>query len=329
MSLRFLGLVFGVVFFVSDASALIERRTERHFDVSAATTLKIDTFSGAVRVSKGDAKTIEVVVSEQADVEKESEMDERLKDFDLRMEPTTGGVGIVARYHKNMTWSWKGWPPVRLTYEIKVPSQCDIEVVTLDGSIVIGSLQGKLDLTNDSGAIFTGEIDGEIKAHSRVGDIAVTACTGAITAHTRTGNITVGRAFGRTELSSDGGYIDLQRAADEVVIHGSGTDAKVGFVAPIKKPAKITTSGGEIYLVMETATACTLDLSASIFGRVKVRNLPIAATSGGVGRSRLAGTINGGGTLITADANGGNIIMRGIDPVPAAEVADPTVLPQK
>jgi hypothetical protein len=72
-----------------------------------------------------------------------------------------------------------------------------------------------------------------------------------------------------------------------------------------------------------------LDLSASIFGRVKVRNLTIKATSGGNGRSRLAGTVNGGGSLISADANGGNIFVRGLDPVPAADVADPTKLPQK
>jgi hypothetical protein len=329
MSPRFLFLSAACAWSVADASALIERRVERRFDAPAAATLTIDTFSGAVHVSRGTAQAIEVAVIEQADVEKAEDMDARVKDLDMRMTATSTGVDIHARYNKHATWSWKGWPPLLLTYEIKVPERCDVRVLTLDGGIVVGALKGKLDLANDSGPIFTGEIDGDVKVHSRIGDIAVTACTGAIKAHTRTGNVTVGRAFGRTELSSDGGYIELQRAAGEVLVHGSGTDAKVGFVPPIKNPAKITTSGGEITLVMETTSACTLDLSASIFGRVKVRNLTIKPTGGGVGHSRLAGTVNGGGPLISADANGGNIFVRGLDPIPAADVADPTKLPQK
>jgi len=329
MSLRLLSAVVVVVLSVTDAFALLERRVERRFEVPAAATLKIDTFSGAVHIAKGSGQAIEITVIEQADVEKEADMDARVKELDLRMTATATGVDILTRYNKKATWSWKGWPPLLISYEIKVPPQCDVEVLTIDGGIVIGSIKGKFDLANDSGPIFTGEIDGDIKVLSRIGDIAITACTGAIKAHTRTGNVTVGRAFGRTELSSDGGYIELQRAAGEVVVHGSGTDAKVGFVSPITKPAKITTSGGEITLVMETTTVCTLDLSASIFGRVKVRNLTIKATSGGNGRSGLAGTVNGGGSLISADANGGNIFVRGLDPIPAADVADPTKLPQK
>lgn len=314
---------------VTDAFGLTERRVERRFDVPAAATLKIDAFSGAVHVSMGSARVIEVTVTEQANVEKTEDMDVRVNDLDLQMTATATGVEIRTRYNKHATWSWNGWPPLLLSYEIKVPERCDVQVLTLDGGIVVGALKGKLDLANDSGPIFTGEIDGEIKAYSRIGDIAITACTGAIKAHTRTGNVTVGRAQGRTELSSDGGYIELQRAAGEVLVRGSGTDAKIGFVPPIKSPAKITTSGGEITLVMETSSACTLDLSASIFGRVKVRNLAINATGGGVARSHLAGTVNGGGPLISADANGGNIFVRGLDPLPAADVDDPTKLPQK
>lgn len=328
MCLRLWAIVAAMAVFIPDASALIERRVERRFATPAAASLKIDTFSGAVRIIKGDAGEVAVTVIEQGDVEKESEMDDLVNAFDLRMEQKGGEVDLMARYRKHVSWSWTGWPPLLLTYEVKVPPQCDVEVVTLDGSIVVGSLRGKLGLANDSGAIFTGEIDGEIKARSRVGDIAVTACTGALAAHSRLGNVIVGRAYGHTELSSDGGYIELQRAAGETVVRGSGSDVKVGFVPPIKAPARISTSGGGVSLVMETTSACTLDLSASIFGRVKVRNLAIHATGGGAGRSRLAGTVNGGGPLIEADANGGSILVRGLDPIPAAAVADPTKLPQ-
>jgi len=323
MLLRQLSLVIAVILSVANASALIERRVERRFEVPGAASLKIDTFNGSVHVSAGQDPAIEVTVIEQGDVTDEAAMDDRVKDLDLRMEQKEAAVSLVARYHRRLVWSWMDWPPLRLAYEIKVPPQCDITVVTRDGSIVLGSLRGKLDLSNDSGEIFTGEIDGGIKARSRVGDIALTACTGLVTARTRMGNITVGRAGGRTELSSDGGYIELQSAAGEVVVRGSGADVKVGFAGSIVKPAKISTSGGDISLALENDAACALDLRASIFGHVKVRDLALV-TTGGAGRSRLAGTLNGGGPLIAADAGGGSILVRGFAPVPESAAVSAT-----
>ncbi len=150
MSLRLLSAVVVVVLSATDAFALLERRVERRFEVPAAATLKIDTFSGAVHIAKGTGQAIEITVIEQADVEKEADMDARVKDLDLRMTATGTGVSIVTRYNKKATWSWKGWPPLMITYEIKVPAQCDVQVNTLDGGIVIGSIKGKLDLANDA-----------------------------------------------------------------------------------------------------------------------------------------------------------------------------------
>ncbi|MET0262951.1 MAG: hypothetical protein ABW223_08645 [Rariglobus sp.] len=278
----------------------------------------MDTSFGAVAIREvPDAKEIKVVVIQTADVETEEEMDQRLTTLSLHMEQKAGGVVAVdAQFTRGVTWSWKTWPPVTLLYEIAVPQRCDVEIKTGEGLITVGALTGRVVVSSDTGGIFTSEIDGSIKARSRTGAVAITACNGPIEVSTDIGNITVGRANGPTQLTSRGGYIEVQRANSEIVIRGNGSDAQVGFQAPMKHATDITTSGGSIFLRIDIDVACTLDLRSSIFGKVSLRGgLPLVVTSGGVGKSSLKGTVNAGGSRIQARASGGNVSIRGMEPL--------------
>ena len=310
------------------AFALVERRIERRFEVPVNAVLKVDTFTGAVRITEEpDSKTIEVVVIQTAEVDTDAAMDSRLAPLTLKMSQRNGTVSLTADYWKPLTWSWKTWPPVNLVYEIKVPRRCDVQVATREGTIVIGSLEGHVVLSNESGNIFTDEIRGPVTAHSTTGAVAITAATGPIDASTLRGNIMVGRAGGRTRLSSQGGYIEVQQASGELVIRGNGSDAKVGFAPPVRSPADIKLSGGELALVLDTNSACTLDVRSSIFGKVGVRGeLPLTVLAGGEGWSSLEATVNGGGPRITARASGGNVVVRGVEPIPAVLVGNPNDL---
>lgn len=316
---------------VVPAFALIERKEERRFEVPANAVLNVDTFSGGVRIlEQAEGKTIEVVVNKSAEIDSEKEMDARLEPLELSLSQQDGTVSVTARYRRAATWSWKAWPPVTLTYEIKVPKHCDVQVNTREGSIVVGSLQGSVVLNNESGNIFTGEIHGPVTARSKSGEVAITAATGAVEVSTVSGNITVGRAGGRTQLASSGGFIELQQAGGEVVVRGNGSYARVGFASPIRHPADIVVSGGELTLVMDNDSVCTLDARSSVFGKVAVRGgLPVKVTAGGADRIRLEGTVNGGGPLITARAGGGNIVLRGMEPLSAVPPAGPDAPPAR
>lgn len=299
------------------AFAVIERRVERTFPVSGSPHLSLSSSFGAVNIREvPGAKEIKVVVIQTADVEDEAEMDRRLTTLALEMKQAdTGAVLVEATFTRSVTWTWKTWPPVTLTYEVDVPQRCDLKVTTGEGQILIGAVHGKLELGCDTGGIFTGEIDGSIVARSRSGPVSITACTGEINVSTDSGGIVVGRAGGRATLASRGGFIELQRASGGVVVRGNGSDAQVGFVSPIRHEADIVTSGGSITLQLETNAACSLDLRASIFGDVSMRGgLPLVVTSGGLGKTRLKGKLNEGGVRIVARAGGGKVRLRGIEP---------------
>jgi hypothetical protein len=313
-------LLLGWAFIALPAFAVVERRVERRFEVSSESALKVDAMGGDVRITSDPTiSAIEISVIQRAEVDTEEEMDQRLRALSLTMTQRKGTVMVTGLYSRSVTFSWTTWPPVNLIYEIKVPRRCDVDVYTHAGGIVIGELEGRVNVENESGNIFLGEIDGPVTAQSNSGHVGVTAATGPIFVSTVTGNITVGRAGGRTRLSSQGGYMELQRARGEVVIRGSGSDASVGFVSPMEHSADIKTSGGEIVLVLETTSACSLDVRSSLFGKVGLRGeLPLKVVAGGVGETRLSAHVNGGGPRISARAHGGNVVVRGVAPLPVA-----------
>lgn len=325
-------LTTGWFFAASPSFAVVERRIEKRFEVPAKALLNVDTFAGNVHVTEdASARVIEVVVIQTSEVGTETAMDDRLASLALTVtQEKNGAVALKARYKKPVSLTWTSWPPVNLVYEIKVPRRCDVDVRTREGRIVIGSLEGRVTAENDTGTIFVGEIDGAVTVRSNAGQVGITAATGDIEASTVTGNITVGRAGARTRLSSSGGYMEVQRAAGKVVVRGSGSDAQVGFAPQAKAAADIALSGGALTLILEKPSEYTLDLRASVFGKVALRGeLALDVISGGDGRSRLKANVNGGGPRIVARAKGGSILIRAVEPLPVlvAKNKDERMLP--
>jgi hypothetical protein len=219
-----------------------------------------------------------------------------------------------------VTFTWQTWPPVLLTFDIKVPRACDADLRTHDGDISVGKLRGKLKLTNDSGKIFAGETDGTVTARSRLGDIAVTACTGMIDAFTASGNIDVGRAPGGARLTSDGGLIETEAAGGDFQVSGNGSEVKVRFAYPVAHAAEVATSGGSITAILDQRSAVDLDASSSPLDQVVARGLAPAGLPDGEKRGGLTAKLNGGGPAVVIRASGGHVLLRGEEP-PRAEDA--------
>lgn len=319
--LRTAGLVWLLA--ASPLFAFVERKIERVFPVTEGAFLKIVTASGAVTVKEAaGSNVIEVTVIQTADVETEKQMDELLNVVDTDILRTAGNaVSIHTNIRRPVTWTWKSWSPVTLIYEIKVPKRCDVDIYTDDGQITVGALSGRMVLESARSGIFTEAVDGSIAARTRSGQVAITACSGELRVATDTGGIVVGRTYGPTTLTSNGGFIEVQRAGGGLTVRGNGSDAQVGFIAPIKAPADIALSGGSLMLKMETDLVCTLDVRSSIFGKVSVMgDLVMAVRGGGVGKSNLRADLNGGGVLIVAKANGGSVQVRAIEPLPTPQL---------
>ena len=294
--------------------AAIERTLERTFVVSAGCSLKIDTCQGAIRVEPSTDNQFHLLVRQSMAAESQADADRRLQDLDLKIEQAASQVSIKARYRRAAHWFWENWPPVALAYVVKVPRACSLDLVTAEGDITVGALEGTLQARTGNGAIFTGEVSGNVQATSVRGDVAVTACTGELTLIAKAGNVLVGRAGGLTKIHGVGGTIEVQSARGNLHVEGDGADLKIGFVHPLTESAELHAAGGDIEVSFDLRSACTISASASTFGAVKNKNLPLKLEAGKIGSSRVLATLNNGGPKILIEASGGNVSLTGREP---------------
>ena len=294
--------------------AAIERTVEQAFAVPAGCSLKIDTCQGAIRVETSPDNQLHVLVRESLAVDDEAEADRRLKDLDLTIAQDGTQVAIKARYRRRAHWFWDNWPPVALAYVVKVPRGSSLDLATAEGDITVGTFQGTLVALTDNGAIFTGEVSGSVRATSARGDVSVTACTDELTLIAKAGNILVGRSGGVTKIYGVGGTIEVQNARGNLHVEGNGADLKVGFAHPATESADLRAAGGDIEVAFDLRSACTISATASTFGSVKNRNLPLKIEAGKVGSARILATLNDGGPKIVIHASGGSVWLNGREP---------------
>lgn len=148
-----------------------------------------------------------------------------------------------------------------------------LKVTDKFGNITLKQAEAKsYDLDTDSGAI---EVDG---------------VSYALKAHSGFGNITV--------KNGENATIDLDTDSGAVTYEGTLGDG----------PHKLNSNFGEIKLVIPSDTALNLDLKTE-FGKIK-SDLPITITvTGNVEANHFVGTINGGGSELTATTQSGGISL--------------------
>lgn len=298
----------------STSSAAVERTVEKSFPAVAGIMLKIDTCQGVIRIEPSKDGQIHVLVRETMDVSDEVAADRRLQDLDLQIEQTEALVSVKARYRRTVRWAWESWPPVALGYVVNVPRACGLDLVTPEGDITVCNINGSVKVRAGNGAIFTGEVTGSLQASSSRGDVSVTACTGELNIIAKSGNVLVGRAGGLTRISGSSGLIEVQNARGNLHVDADGADIKVGFTHPCTESSQLKAAGGDIEVVFDHRSACTISASSSRFGQVKVKNLPVVIEAGKVGSSHVIATLNGGGPVVQIDSSGGNVRLSGREP---------------
>jgi len=275
---------------------------------------KIDTCQGAIRIEPSPDNLIHLLVRQTMAVDSATDADRRLKDLDLQFEAATTQVSVKARYRRAVRWAWENWPPVALAFVVKVPRACNLDLITPEGDITVGSLEGNVVVRTGNGAIFIGEVKGSVRAMSARGDVSVTACSGELVLTAKAGNVLVGRAGGLTKIEGSGGTIDIQSSRGNLHVDADNSDVKISFVHPLIESSELLAAGGDIEVVFDQRSACTLSASASMFGEVKAKNLALVIESGKVGSSKVIGTLNGGGPKLLINASGGNVRLTGSEP---------------
>ena len=311
---------WALLFFLSGASlsAKISRTVERVFPFAPGEIplVKLEVFYGSVTVESAEGDAVRIEVKLDFETDQETVANRVQKNLTLTFAQPGGVVTVGAEYSRSVHWDFENWPPVKLAFKLLVPAHCNLDLYTRDGSLVVGLLGGAMKARTHSGAITFRGVQGSIEAQSEFGDITVQHCTGTLKLRSVSGNFRVGPVGGFADVFGYGGEIEVQSAGGGIKAETSGADLLVGFAHPVTAPATLSTGGANVILTFDQRSACTLDLRASIFGKVvNVKDrLQLTPTSGAFGKSRLQATLNGGGPLIAAKASGGHVYVQSAAP---------------
>jgi hypothetical protein len=286
--------------------------------------------------SDADAR-IEVFVRSSGSNKSKEEIQQKLEEFyDLKIAVEDNKLTAIAKSKKqNMSWrnslsiSFKIFTNKNVsTHLITSGGDIDIKALTGEqifttsgGSLTVDNVKGKLkgitsggdirvkncgddiDLATSGGSVEASGCSGTILLSTSGGDVTITNLTGTVDATTSGGDVRGNDITGALTASTSGGNVTLMGLSGDLSAGTSGGNIKITMKEP-GKFIKLKNSGGNITLELPAGKGYDFDLSAN---KIKTDNL--ANFSGKIEDDELRGSVNGGGTLVTAKGGDGKIIV--------------------
>lgn len=308
-------VTFAITLILATGAFAAEDTIRKGFNVAPGGTLHLDADIGAIKiVSGGTGVAIEVVRKARG-----RKSEELLREHKIDFKQSGNDVVITSDFDD----SWDRWfRDYEVQWNIRVPSQYNLDVKTSGGSIDLADIGGTVDASTSGGSIKTGRLAGASKLSTSGGSITVNGANGEVIAHTSGGSIDIGDTAGRVEARTSGGSIKLAHAGGEVLARTSGGGIRIEGA---KGRVDASTSGGSITATISSQPAGDSRLSTSGGGvTVNIANgigveLDAKASGGGVHSDvpitiqgtrdddSLQGRINGGGPKLVLRSSGGGI----------------------
>jgi hypothetical protein len=208
-------------------------------------------------------------------------------------------------------WNWGHYARQRLTVEVHMPKNADLQLQTSNGAVDVASLNGDIGIHTSNGQIRAEQLSGTMDIGSSNGAIALETLKGTLEVHTSNGAISATGVDGKCGLYTSNGRIQVTGRFDSLDISSSNgpVTALAESGSHMSSGWTIRTSNSRIDLSIPTDLKATLNASTSN-GGITVE-LPVTV-QGFQSRSRLAGTLNGGGPELSISTSNGGMWIRGI-----------------
>ncbi len=261
------------------ASGSRAEEISKTFTVNGHAKVRVQTDDGAVRVSTGDIKQVEIRV-----VYSGYKLD---RDLHVTTAQNGDSVEVEAKTGNRWNFNW-GSRHAELRVELHMPKDADLDVTAGDGSVEATSIYGAL-------AIRTG--DGSISIQDAKGDIRLRAGDGSIE----------GRGLdGKVDATTGDGHINLEGRFDSLSIRsGDGSvTARANNGSKVEGTWNIHTGDGSVDLELPGEIRANIDASTHD-GHISL-DIPVTV-EGTFSSSRINGKMNGGGSPIIVRTGDGSI----------------------
>ncbi|MEO7675576.1 MAG: DUF4097 family beta strand repeat-containing protein [Verrucomicrobiota bacterium] len=311
----------------SAAFAATEDQTNKTFKATPGGHLVVNVDFGSIEVTTNAGNEIAVDVWRKITRKNTQEEQEFLRDNPVKLLQAGDALTIQCQRKEKNRWSFGGRNLNEAKYTIRVPAQFNAALNTAGGGIAVSDLSGEvkadtsggglrftrvrgpLNGNTSGGSIGVADCEGKIRIQTSGGGIDINGGSGSVEGETAGGSITVKTFSGPATVETSGGGITIEKVAGKIKGSTSGGSINAVLVSPLPGDVTLSTAGGGITVRVPTDAALNLDAETS--GGGVSSDLPVTM-EGKKERSRLKGTINGGGPVVHLRSSGGGIGVKKI-----------------
>ena len=256
---KYLLILAAVAFSISTVFA----QEKVHKVFSGKEKVKIESVSGDVILVVGSGK--DIIVDLEYDVSPkgafEPEFVESGSTLKLKEDWNRSSSGRV---------TWNLTVPVNTEIEFNSASgdisitglKSDVEVSTASGDLEISEVKGKIEMSTASGDIELDDVSGKVDFSTASGDIKGDNVAGEIDISTASGDIDLSDVNGEVELSTASGDIKLKNSSGEFELSCASGDIKLKKTV-ITGDSEFSTASGDIEVSLDKSSTYNLELSAA------------------------------------------------------------------
>lgn len=268
-----------------DADQIVVRE-EKQFKVGPGAEVSLETFDGSIEVRSWDQAEVRV------EAQKRGPDRETASALEVQSSQEGNRVRVEARSprEKREFIGIGNFTSPSVSFVVRLPKDVKLTARTGDGSIVVESLSGTVNLRSGDGSI-------------RASDV-----TGDLTAHTDDGSMTIVNVNGRVSIESGDGSIRVEGRVED--LHAKSGDGSIvieaGDGSEMKGDWDVSTGDGSITFRVPQRFNAEIDAD-SRDGRVRSRIEGLEAARNDDDRGTLRGRIGNGGHKVTLRTGDGSI----------------------
>jgi len=288
-----------VLILTSNESIAQEAYLTEEFSVSDNAKIEVSTSGGSIELvgENTDEVRVEMYVRKRG---RELDRDDAdLSNWEIRIEKEGNTVFAIAK-REGRNW---GNNNISISFKVFAPNKSISDLRTSGGSISLENLIGDQIARTSGGSIQAENIDGEIQLKTSGGSITLADIDGFAEVNTSGGRIRGENITGGIDAKTSGGSITLDNISGNVEAKTSGGSIDAEVINP-DAFIELRTSGGSITITVPKELGYDLDLDGN---RVRA---DLYNFQGEFDKNDMKGTMNGGGTKVSAKTSGGSVNLR-------------------
>ncbi|MGH9716664.1 MAG: DUF4097 family beta strand repeat-containing protein [Candidatus Acidiferrales bacterium] len=272
----------------------------RHLKLEPGGRFVLQTFAGSVSVLGSNENGADVAIT--------STRNNIQQDVNFDFEESPGEAQVTAKRRNPWDFFSLGFNGSWLHYDVRVPKNTTVVILTSGGGIKAFALAGDTTLRTSGGSIEAVQLNGHLRAFTSGGSIHANAIQGDAELGTSGGGIEADAIDGSLRAHTSGGWIHINGVTGRVDAHTSGGSIEAVLSKGDSNGGTLDTSGGSIDAKIDPSA--NLDIDASTSGGSVRSDLPLRETGGfgrGHGMRALRGTLGNGGAALQMHTSGGSI----------------------